>query len=227
MECPMAPPIAETVQRFLDALAQVESSGDAALVRRALQTILYEAVEQIWAGDAEVAARYLEAMEPAVPRIRAVLASLPEEPMADAARYAQMVMQALRIADRALDSARIEGELTSMGSKSKRDVLRVLYTKGDEQYLSRSDVRKHTSSQAPSDDRIGQILDEFHALHLVTRVEFTRQGVRTAHYRLAPAARELCERLFHHELDTGEGASDPWMPEPEREEYLQRRVAKG
>jgi hypothetical protein len=225
MEYPMASPIAETVQGFLDALARVDDSGDAAPVRRALQTILHEAVEQIWAGDADVAARYLQAMEPALPRIRVVLASLPEEPMAEAARYAQMVMQTLRVADRALDSARIELELTSVSSMSKRDVLRVLYTEGDDQYLSRSDVGKHMSSQALTDHRIGQILDEFRALHLVTRVELTRRGGRAAHYRLAPAGRALCERLFRDELDTNERESDTWMPEAEREEYLTLRAA--
>jgi hypothetical protein len=220
----------DNAQQFIDELARVQEAGDAAPVRRALQTILFDMVERIWAGEPDVAAQYLELMAPALPRIRAVLATLPEEPSADAARYAYSVVQALQVADRALGSARIEVDLASLSSESKRDVLRVLFTEGVKRHLSRDDIHKRLTShgkQPPTATRIGQILVELYALNVVTRVEFARQGhSRTAHYHLTPTGRQLCARLFRDEQDETQ-SSDTWISLEAQEEYLQRRTAAG
>lgn len=221
----------ENAQRFIDELARVEEAGDAAPVRRALQTILFDMVQRIWSGEPDVAAQYLEMMEPALPHIRAVLAPLSKEPSADAARYAYMVVQALQVADRALRSARIEVELASLSSETKRDVLQILFTEGAKRHLSRDDIHKRLTShgkQPRSPARIGQILVELYALHLVTRVELARQGnSRTAHYHLTPTGRQLCARLFRDEQQDELQGSDTWMSVEAQEEYLQRRTVTG
>ncbi len=220
----------DKARQFIEELDRVQEAGDAAPVRRALQTILFDMVERIWAGEPDVAAQYLELMEPVLPRIRAVLATLPEEPSADAARYAYSVVQALQVADRALGSARIEVDLASLSSESKRDVLRVLFDEGVKRHLSRDDIHKHLKRspgrQPPTSTRIGQILVELYALNLVTRAEFARQGGMTAHYHLTPPGRQLCTRLFRDEQEEVQ-SNDTWMPEDEVDKYLQRRMAAG
>lgn len=217
----------DNARQFIDELDRVQEAGDAAAVRRALQTILFDMMERIWAGEPDVAAQYLALIQPALPRIRAVLAALPDEPPADAARYAYTIVQALQVADRALDSARTQVELASVGSESKRDVLRILVVEGAHRHLSRNDIHEHLRSQRSqplSAHRIGQILDELHALNLLTRVELPRRGGMTAHYHLTPTGRQLCTRLFRDEQDEIQ-SSDTWMSEEAQEEFLQRRMA--
>jgi hypothetical protein len=225
----------ENARRVIDELARVEEAGDAAPARRALQTILFDMVQRISAGELDVAAQYLEMLAPALPRVRAVLATLSKEPSADSARYAYMVVQALQVADRALGSARIEVDLASVSSESKRDVLRVLFNEGIKRHLSRDDIHKRLTShgkQPPTATRIGQILVELYALNLVTRVEFARQGnSRTAHYHLTPTGRQLCTRLFRDEQEEAQ-SSDTWISVEAEEDVWedrmpQRRPANG
>lgn len=227
---------------FNDLKAIEEGSGDVAAVRRALQRMVFETVERIWEGDTEVVAEYLDKLQPAVRRIRKVLGATVDDPVVEVMRYSHDMMQVLLVMDQALENSRIEMQLRAVASEIKRAVLQVLRAHAEERHLSRSDVHKllvEQGHEAPTPQRIGQILEEMHGLNLVTRVELTARGGRAAHYRLSPAGRQLCARLTDnqrgreitestggpsHSAEEGGTRKALWLTPAQEDEVLKRRM---
>ncbi len=171
--------------------------------------LLDHGIVQVWRrvarGELSAPSTLYDACRPFRHKIDRACRRLKLAPGTEIALGAHFLLRQLRFAAEALDGVGFELRVAERRSASEREVLRTLLAelqraetaKGEMRLLRQGQVRQRMSAAGkPTATRVGQILRElFRQGLLLRRLHPDRGGKEVAFYGLAPAGRDLCQRL--------------------------------